>query len=378
MTSVPTCSEATSGGCVPTTTCNGTTTPIWSSEYVKTFCEKVNLKDQNLCEWTKEYSCPGDPVGTKGVAKNDGTMSFRCCCPNACNNVNCTKYLGGKLCPLHVTDNPYNFDYAWDDGSNEINCCCPKVSPFPLLGNSLCNDIVKTSTNITCGVECGALDFLQCSVPWTACKVGCLGFPDCEADCDKVQNACFAYNLQNCYCNCARKNFKGLSDACLSMEESCNKSATEPMAPVDPNMMCKDFLASMTASMATTVEGPELEMAIDILETIFTWVCSPIASIAWDVGGYTTAMGKAMCSSLFGSENNISVKGQKLYYGDVEVNNKNAEKIKYMVKKDINKNIETPPPKPPPSSNIGIYIIPLVISIIIGIVFTIVKYTSRR
>ena len=32
------------------------------------------------CGWTREYSCPGRPRGTQGVAMDDGTEGYRCCC----------------------------------------------------------------------------------------------------------------------------------------------------------------------------------------------------------------------------------------------------------------------------------------------------------
>lgn len=41
-------------------------------------CQKYDpLKD---CQWTLEWSCPGQPVGTKGVSKPVQTSGFRCCC----------------------------------------------------------------------------------------------------------------------------------------------------------------------------------------------------------------------------------------------------------------------------------------------------------
>merc|ERR1712232_26514 len=35
---------------------------------------------QNPCGWTAQYSCPWQPKGSKGVARNDGTHGYDCCC----------------------------------------------------------------------------------------------------------------------------------------------------------------------------------------------------------------------------------------------------------------------------------------------------------
>ena len=32
------------------------------------------------CGWTLQYSCPGQPRGIKGPARDDGSESYRCCC----------------------------------------------------------------------------------------------------------------------------------------------------------------------------------------------------------------------------------------------------------------------------------------------------------
>lgn len=32
------------------------------------------------CEWTKEHSCPGQPEGRKGLAKEDDSLGYKCCC----------------------------------------------------------------------------------------------------------------------------------------------------------------------------------------------------------------------------------------------------------------------------------------------------------
>ena len=364
-------------GCVP----NGTPSQ-WSTESVSEFCKKANLKEQCLCDWTKQWSCPDPdttPTGTQGSATNDGSMSFRCCCPKACDKVNCTTYLDGKLCPLHPTDDNEAI-YAYDDGSNEFNCCCPKVSLFPPFDNSLCNDIVKTSTNITCGAICGSLDVAECNKPSVGCKAFCViqpwRFNDCVSDCDNVKNRCIARNLQGCYQNCIKDASTDLNNACNSMKASCDKSATELIPPENPVQMCKDMLIAMTASMtASGVAGAELDMAIDILETIFSWVCAPFASLVWSEAGYSTAIGKSVCADLFGT-NNMSVKDKKVYYNNTEINKKNYGKIKCMVKTNVESLLSSPsPPSPSPSQfNIGTYIIPLIVVILSGIVFMIIKY----
>ena len=41
----------------------------------------VNPCAEQDCSWTAEWSCPGSVVeGTKGVASDDGTVGFNCCC----------------------------------------------------------------------------------------------------------------------------------------------------------------------------------------------------------------------------------------------------------------------------------------------------------
>ena len=32
------------------------------------------------CSWTSDWSCPGKPAGRKGVAQDDGSDGWRCCC----------------------------------------------------------------------------------------------------------------------------------------------------------------------------------------------------------------------------------------------------------------------------------------------------------
>jgi hypothetical protein len=32
------------------------------------------------CGWTQEWSCPGELVGSSGIAQSDGSLGFTCCC----------------------------------------------------------------------------------------------------------------------------------------------------------------------------------------------------------------------------------------------------------------------------------------------------------
>merc|ERR1712048_1050742 len=32
------------------------------------------------CGWTSDYNCPGQPLGRRGAAGQDGTLGYKCCC----------------------------------------------------------------------------------------------------------------------------------------------------------------------------------------------------------------------------------------------------------------------------------------------------------
>lgn len=54
------------------------------------------------CEWTKEHSCPGQPEGRKGLAKEEDSLRYKCCCKekmwekNAPTSASDAKSFGGS------------------------------------------------------------------------------------------------------------------------------------------------------------------------------------------------------------------------------------------------------------------------------------------
>jgi hypothetical protein len=41
-------------------------------------CKRYNVSV--TCDWTKKWSCPGQPIGYKGTAEDDGSLGYKCCC----------------------------------------------------------------------------------------------------------------------------------------------------------------------------------------------------------------------------------------------------------------------------------------------------------
>jgi len=50
--------------------------PAGHSSRCATYCTETG------CGWTKQWSCPWEPVGTRGHASNDGSVGYDCCCVN--------------------------------------------------------------------------------------------------------------------------------------------------------------------------------------------------------------------------------------------------------------------------------------------------------
>mmetsp|Transcript_137609 Transcript_137609/g.343444 ORF Transcript_137609/g.343444 Transcript_137609/m.343444 type:complete len:647 (+) Transcript_137609:77-2017(+) len=43
-------------------------------------CSRASHGEPMPCDWTAEWSCPGQPQGAKGLADNDHSMAYKCCC----------------------------------------------------------------------------------------------------------------------------------------------------------------------------------------------------------------------------------------------------------------------------------------------------------
>lgn len=112
-------------------------------------CSEVCQDDANMCDWTKEYSCPwAAEDGTKGRATPESSARYHCCCEarsnedQPCgneelkrdNHAYCDTFCQGEedacewtkheACPWVPDENDFTIVRAMDDKSRAYYCCC--------------------------------------------------------------------------------------------------------------------------------------------------------------------------------------------------------------------------------------------------------------
>lgn len=97
------------------------------------------------CRWTEEWGCPGQNPGSKGMAKEDGTAAFECCCKlweafDDCVEAMTVKYPKGCRAKGHDCSwtqswgchHPGSVGTAKDDGTSAYECCCQAKEAWKL------------------------------------------------------------------------------------------------------------------------------------------------------------------------------------------------------------------------------------------------------
>mmetsp|Transcript_71822 Transcript_71822/g.181519 ORF Transcript_71822/g.181519 Transcript_71822/m.181519 type:complete len:463 (-) Transcript_71822:174-1562(-) len=92
-------------------------------EAVRATCE-ASFHGKPCC-WTQAWSCPSQPMGLKGIAVNDGTMSYHCCCTEGLWEFadNCTD----ELLPKTIQLPSDSFLWGEETASPERGACKQEV-----------------------------------------------------------------------------------------------------------------------------------------------------------------------------------------------------------------------------------------------------------